>query len=304
LTKDWESTFRRWSKPSSETEAEKQENAERMIRNAIREYLPLKAHQVSVFAQGSYRNNTNVRQDSDVDICVCCRDTFFFDFSFADYSKGEAGIVDASYSFATFKNEVQKALEQGFGLRGVTRGNKAIDVHENSYRVDADVFCAFEYRLYRKRSYVGAPIGYVLPPGVKAFSDSGVEITNWPEQNYANGVAKNTGTSNRFKLIVRCMKNLRNEMAERGLESANPIASFLIECLIYNVPDVFFAGDSYSKNVRDCVAFLYNAMGATGNAGSWYEVNGIKYLFHSKQPWTREQVSDFLLQVWRYCEFV
>jgi ferredoxin len=34
---DWEETFRIWSKPSSETEQYKSDNAESMIRAAIRE---------------------------------------------------------------------------------------------------------------------------------------------------------------------------------------------------------------------------------------------------------------------------
>lgn len=273
-----------------------------MIRDAIRGSLSLQPHQVSVFAQGSYRNNTNVRQDSDVDICVCCRDTFFFDLGFADYGKTDAGIVDSPYSFPMFKADVQKALEQKFSQRGVSRGNKALNVHENTYRVDADVFCAFEYRLYLARPNPAGAVNYVLPPGVKAFSDTGVSITNWPEQNYSNGVAKNGRTGNRFKSIVRCLKNLRNEMVERGTEAAKPIASFLIESLAYNVPDALLTGDLYSKNVRDSIAFIYNAV-TTGHAGLWYEVNGIKYLFHSTQPWTREQVKDFAIQVWSYCEF-
>lgn len=81
LARDWENQFRIWAKPPSETEQEKQANAENMIRDAISEYVPLQSHQIAVFAQGSYRNNRNVRLDSDVDICACCKDTSFFDLS-------------------------------------------------------------------------------------------------------------------------------------------------------------------------------------------------------------------------------
>ena len=67
---DWEQTFRNWSKPSSKTESTKAENAERMIRTAINNSQILSAKDISVIPQGSYRNNTNVREDSDVDIAV------------------------------------------------------------------------------------------------------------------------------------------------------------------------------------------------------------------------------------------
>jgi hypothetical protein len=78
---EWEETFRRWSKPSSETEAAKMGNAEAMIRAAIRADPVLSQRTIEVFPQGSYRNNTNVKQDSDVDICVRCMDYSFNDFS-------------------------------------------------------------------------------------------------------------------------------------------------------------------------------------------------------------------------------
>ena len=70
MTRDWETTFRLWSKPSSDTEEEKCNNTERMIRAAISESPVLSKRNVEVFAQGSYKNNTNVRQDSDVDIKI------------------------------------------------------------------------------------------------------------------------------------------------------------------------------------------------------------------------------------------
>ncbi|HUJ29948.1 MAG TPA: nucleotidyltransferase [Candidatus Acidoferrum sp.] len=303
----WEAKFRTWSKPASDTEAEKQANAERMIRAAVREYPPLGPHDIKIIPQGSYRNNTNVRQESDVDICVCCTDTFFYDLGLADYTKAEANIVDAAYSFAQFKTDVQNALETKFGKRGVSRGDKAFDVHENTYRVDADVVAAFEYRLYKKRTlnaFLGAYVSeYVTPPGTKFYSDGGREVVNWPEQQYANGVAKNDRTGNRFKSVVRALKSLKYEMEEKGVAEAKAIGSFLVECLVFNVPDNMFQGDSYFKNVRDCLAVCFAATSANGDSRGWLEVNGIKYLFHPSQPWTREQANEFTLAAWRYCGF-
>jgi hypothetical protein len=307
LTQFWEDRFRSWSKPASDTEAQKQARAERMVGQAVREYAPLQAHNIKVIAQGSYRNNTNVKQESDVDICVCCTDTFFFDFSLADYGKADAGIIDAAYSHAQFKNDVQTALTMKFGKPGVSRGDKAFDVHENTSRVDADVVAAFEYRLYKKRVFnallAGYALEYVVPPGTKFYSDSGREVINWPEQHYSNGVAKNTRTGNRFKSIVRALKNLKYEMEEKGFAEAKPMCSYLVECLVYNISDYLFQGDSYSKNVRDCVAVSFTATKPEGDCQNWLEVNGMKYLFHSSQPWNREQVNDFTLAVWRYCGF-
>ena len=96
LATDWEQTFRNWSKPSSDSECEKQENAERMIGDAICESNALQQRDIKIVPQGSYRNNTNVRQESDVDICICCMHPFFADYTFADYGQGDVGNVDDS----------------------------------------------------------------------------------------------------------------------------------------------------------------------------------------------------------------
>lgn len=149
MSRDWEQTFRNWSKPSSDTEQQKAENAECMICDAIAESGKLSARNVQVFAQGSYKNNTNVREDSDVDICVCCYDSLFEDFSFANgLTRVNVGLSPATYLFPQFKNNVEEALVAKFGRAGVTRGNKAFDVHANSYRIDADVVPCFEHRRY------------------------------------------------------------------------------------------------------------------------------------------------------------
>lgn len=116
MATDWEQTFRNWSKPSSDDECEKQANVERMIGDAIRASESLKQRNIGIIPQGSYRNNANVRQESDVDICVCCMDPFFTDYAFADHGQAETGNVDSPYSYATFKNGVQAALEAKFGL--------------------------------------------------------------------------------------------------------------------------------------------------------------------------------------------
>lgn len=78
MARDWEAQFRDWAKPLGKTEQERCDNAASAIRNAIKASDKLRSRGVSVFAQGSYRNNTNVRKDSDVDIGVppttaqCC----------------------------------------------------------------------------------------------------------------------------------------------------------------------------------------------------------------------------------------
>lgn len=297
-TVDWEMTFTGWTKPSSETEEEKYEHAESMIRDAIRGNSWLADKFVRVYAKGSYANNTNVRLDSDVDICVEAG-CFFFDYSaVSSFSTDAAGIVvPCAYTFADYKNEVEKALVAKFGRTGVTRGDKAFDVHENSYRVDADVVACWGHRRYVDQH------NYVQPAGTEFYSDSGKQVINWPQQQYDNGVAKNKATGGRFKLVTRAVKRLRNEMAEGGIAEADPMASYLIECLMWNVPNDCLGHDTYSADIRDSLIHLYNATKNEDGCSEWGEINELKYLFRSIQPWTREGVNAFVLAAWRYVGF-
>lgn len=73
-----EDILARWTAPSSDTEQEKQERAERMIRQAIDDHEPFRECSLNVYAKGSYANNTNVRSDSDVDIAVECTDVRYW----------------------------------------------------------------------------------------------------------------------------------------------------------------------------------------------------------------------------------
>ncbi|MNQ58173.1 hypothetical protein D3C85_723630 [compost metagenome] len=53
-----------WTGPSSDTEQDKQDRTERMIRQAIDSHEPFNNCSLKVYAKGSYANNTNVRSDN------------------------------------------------------------------------------------------------------------------------------------------------------------------------------------------------------------------------------------------------
>ncbi len=146
---DWESTFNLWASPPDKSEQERCENAEKTIRNAINASSKLKTRNTKVFSHGSYRNNTNVRKESDVDIGILCYDTFLMDLP-EGYTRESFGISPGVYQYTQFKNEVEEALIAYLGTKSVTRGNKAFNIRENSYHVEADVAPFFEHRRYEK----------------------------------------------------------------------------------------------------------------------------------------------------------
>lgn len=145
----------------------------------------------------------------------------------------------------------------------------------------------FEYRWYQ--------VDANYYEGTAFLTDSGKRIFNFPEQNYQNGVAKNEQTSRRFKPIVRILKCLKNEMADNGNRGAADIPSYLIECLVWDVPNDGFGHYDYSSDVRYTIGYLYNETLDFQRCKEWVEINGIKYLFHSSQPWNFTKVNHFLL---------
>jgi hypothetical protein len=289
----WEESFTSWAKPPGQTEQTKCDNAVGAVRKAIDASASLKHRSIKVFAQGSYCNRTNVRQDSDVDVCILCTEVCFVDYSMSDgLTDADVGLTNHPYTYPEYKNDVGAALIAYFGNNGVTRGKKAFDIHENTYRIDADAVACFEHRRYQKSgSYLA---GTAFDP------DGGSRIVNWPDQNYENGVAKNKSTGGRFKDIVRILKRLRNKMADDKIAAAGPIPSFLIECLVWNVPNDHFGHTTYKSDVREALAFLFNNTMKFDDCKEWGEINELKYLFWSGPPWTYVQAHNFISAAWDY----
>lgn len=295
MSRDWEIKFCEWAKPPRKSEQDRCDNAVSAIRNAISSSDKLRLRDISIFAQGSYRNNTNVRKDSDVDIGILCTDTFFYSPLPEGWTREDLEISDATYHYDQYKNEIEDALVKYFGRSAVKRGNKAFDVHETSYHVEGDVAAFFEHRRYQED---GAYL-----EGVELRTDKeSCGIINWPEQHYYNGVRKNKDTGTRFKSIVRILKSLSNEMAKQGIKAAN-IPGFLIECLVWNVPNCNFQNPNYWDDVRAALAYLFNSTCSSADCKEWGEVSDLIYLFHSRQRWTWQQAHAFMSAAWDYIGF-
>ena len=104
-----EQTLQNWTAPLSQTEEQRAENTIKMIRNAINSCDELKTMDIDIFIQGSYANNTNVRSESDVDVCVMLRDTFH-----TDYAQGKGredyGFKASDFTFQEYRNLVKKVV--------------------------------------------------------------------------------------------------------------------------------------------------------------------------------------------------
>ncbi|GHV85652.1 hypothetical protein AGMMS50230_12600 [Spirochaetia bacterium] len=291
---NWEDIFTLWSKGPDDAERRKIENTEFQIKEAIKVSEKLNRRNIKVFVQGSYRNNVNVRQDSDIDIGVLCYDTFFPEYQDDNIKSHFSRLQEsATYTYSTFKNELGDALVSRFGNTNVKRGKKAFNIKENRYRIEADVCTFFEHRRYAStEKYLS---------GVEMIPDDNnpPNIINWPEQHYENGVSKNTITSRRYKRVVRIMKKLTYEL-QPNYDIAKKIPSFLMECLIWNVPNKYFSYETYYQTIREIIIFLYNNTKEDKDCSEWGEVSELKYLFRPSQPWSRQLVNEYLLIAWKY----
>ena len=297
MSRTWEEIFQIWARPPSESEQKKCENAENAVRRAIEGSKTLKGKSIRIFAQGSYSNRTNVKEDSDVDICVLCTDLIIPDYSMSDgLTDADVDLADQHYSYKEFKDDTENALRAYFGDDAVVRGNKAVEIHESTTRVDSDVVPCFEHRRYYRM-----PDGSIdWHSGTQFIADDGAAIINWPDQHYENGVSKNDNTNKAFKSVVRILKNARNEMLDKGLIPKELMPSFLLECLIWNTPNNHFNYSTWIAITRSVLAKLFNDTIKKENCWNYEEASRLKWLFRGEHKWTYQGAHDFLGKTWEF----
>jgi hypothetical protein len=300
MAKYSEQTLDGWRKPASETEEQKISNAISMIKDAIKSHDTLKNKDIEFIVQGSYGNNTNIKIDSDIDVCAMLKDTFYYVLR-EGATKASYGIGDGTNDFTDYRKYIIEALIKKFGNENITVGNKSIKIKSNTYRVQADVIPAFQYRNFRQDSTNN--INNFIE-GIKFFSSRNEEVINYPKQHISNGTTKNTNTTRRFKRAVRLYKRIKNKMIEDGLPVPKSINSFLIEGLLWNTPNTTFNNSStWNGLLKDSIIFLYNNTDTDEKCKDWGEVSEMFYLFHSGRKWSRADVNNFLVQMWNYLEY-
>ena len=126
---------------------------------------------------------------------------------------------------------------------------------------------------------------------------------SYPKDHINNGKQKNNDTNYEYKKLVRIMKHIRNNMVDDGKADSDKITSFLIECLVWNVPNNLITGSStWTDTVKNAIAYLWNAIKDEKHK-KWGEVSERLYLFHSGRKWTDTGTKDFLFDLYSYMEF-
>lgn len=288
-----EDTLKNWAKPPSNSENQRCENAIKMVKDAINNDPVLSNKNIRIFGQGSYQNNTNVRLNSDVDVCAVLEDVFYFKLP-EGRTRDEFGLNSpSSYTFSEYKSRMETALRTKFGNE-VSRGNKSLKIRSNNYHVDIDVVPAFDYRRYSgDKDYYK---GFTYADGIKLFSDSGESVVNFPKQHQENGASKNTQTNHNYKYATRILKRINYELDDDGF-----IPSFLVECLAWNVPNTVYSDNyNYRDMLRSALYHIYDHTDNEEKSDEWGEVSELLYLFRGHSKWTKQHARDFSHKAWNY----
>lgn len=204
MAKYSEETLSNYCSAVSDTEEKRIENAKTMIKSTINDGYELQGFDYEIFTQGSYENNTNIKADSDIDICVMLKGIFYGNYPYGLTGK-DYGFPDSTMKYDDYKQRVSRALIKKFGT-DINVGNKSIKIKSNSYRyrVNVDVVIAFQYRDYDKvHRMLNNRNLHQFIEGIKFFASDGNIVINYPKQHIENGISKDKNTSGLYKKLVR-----------------------------------------------------------------------------------------------------
>ncbi len=296
--RDWNDRFAHWQRPASVSEEGTIERAEANVRSALSVSGWLIDQGVSLYQQGSYFNNTNVRRDADIDlrlehpaITIVYGPSVHIESArrVLDYSDGPQTFREI---FDQMRAHTTAALVRKFGSANVVPGSKAIKVKGiTGSRAMVDVVPCVKLHIIDWMPEWGR---YLTTEGIAILGNVGW-IYNYPDLHHRNGKAKRQRTSYRFKKVVRIFKALRDDMEGANISGAR-VPSFLVESLVHSVEDAHFmheADDLYDR-VRRVALRMREQLANPDAASVMWEINGVKRLFEHGQAWTLQQARAFV----------
>ena len=237
-----ESQLETWSNPGAVKTAKATHES---IRAALERFSrwPHGVH-YDPYLQGSYRNHTNIRGDSDVDLVVQLNTSFRCDISALsaeEQTRFWNTHVEATYKHPEFRNDAITALKECYAEGTVNEGNKCLKVTGGSGRLAGDVVVCLLHLIFK--SFPAFSVPDVIEGMTFYIPSEDRWVVNYPKLHLQNGENKNSAerTNGHYKPAVRMFKNARGAIESRYQYAADSAPSYFIECLLYNVPDGKFA---------------------------------------------------------------
>ena len=217
-------------------------------------------------SRASYKNDTNLGGDSDVDVVI----------RLASKLKprvvalsGEQLQEDGSHRFAlerwqSFRDHAMVAMKARFG-KAVKSGRKTIKAPQGKIPADADLVVTLSYM---------QGIGFYLP-------DQRRWVVSYPELHHLRGLKKEKATDKRFKRTIRMFKTARNQPVSKRALTKEDAPSYFIECLLYNVP-----GDRFAPKLAPTYVGILTWL-KTAKLNDFRSQNGLVPLFGSeREQWS------------------
>jgi len=251
-----------------------------------------------IYLQGSYKNSTNIRGNSDVDLVVELRSTFYHNansLSAEEAKEFNEFYGPGKYELSSFKKAVLDELSRHYGSNNVTEGNKSIKVKGSNGRLDADVICCAQYREYKSFSRSN-PQNYI--EGITFWQkNDGRQIRNFPKQHFDNGVEKNKNAGSNYRTTTRIIKNMKARLVEMGRIDKTLAPSYYVESMLYNVPSGSF-NQSYFQDIIGIILHFLSTQANTGQLSKFLCQNKCRYLFSGNDPhWNEQQCKTFIQQL-------
>ncbi len=203
--------------------------------------------------------------------------------------------------YKKYRHDVYKDMQKYFNKSNVSLVGNTIYIKKENYKVHLKP--AVAYHAYTNVIDKNGDTIVVFVDGVAMPSkDDGLTIY-YPYQEEKNYHIANVKTDYRFNSIVRVFKHLADWISRKEGHSSM-IHSYLITCLIYNVPNVIIKRMSgYDDAILEIVDYLYDVL-TTDLYKEMYEINDIKLLFSSKQIWSRENALNFVVKAKKYVKYI
>lgn len=278
-----ESQLQTWSNQGAQTGSQNTYNS---IKIALEAHNWPSEMNHNVYLQGSYPNATNIYGDSDVDVIVESSNVYYDDRP-SDIKK-QMGWYEGGYNWTDFRNEVKTALSNYYGSSVILQADKCINVKKGtSNRLDADIVPCCSYKHYRGTTHAAS--------GITFWTQSGLQVINYPKLHLGNGQTKNSSCSARYKSNVRVLKNARNRS-----QGHNCYPSYFLECLLYNVPSTNYV-HSRATTYVNCVEWLQQTAN-NDQLQYLYCQNGVQQIFgaalHQSNLAEAHKLIDDLVNLW------
>ena len=231
------------------------------VRTALAQHPWPQGMDHKVYLQGSYRNHTNIRGDSDVDIVV--ETSTVFQSNLTPKEKARLRFYPGGYQWDDFRHQVKLTLTTYYGAGAVSERNKCLKVAGSGNRLNADVVPCMTYRNYDKTLTLHAA-------GITFRTRACIWIINYPKLHYDHGVLKNRACGENYRPNIRVFKNARNW-------AGNDFPSYFLECLLFNIPPDSFT-NSHADTFEAALNYLLGAQN-TGSLAAFVCQNGQQHMF-------------------------